>query len=164
MRRVGGRVRAERRGTEADMTVGKICQHQVDFADPEEPVRAAAQRMAARNVGTLVVVDELRRPVGLLTDRDIALTVVAAGLDPQLFCVRDVMTPHPHCISASVPIEKALTHMRELVVRRLPVIDADGAVTGIVSVDDILQVLAKEFGELGRLLERSSPRALASRP
>lgn len=143
------------------MTVGRICRREVDLVEPDELVRVAAQRMASRNVGSLLVVDGRRRVLGLVTDRDLALRVVAQGRDPHLTRVGDVMTPHPDSVSEETSIEDALSVMRARGVRRLPVIGPGGSLAGVVSVDDILVLLAQEFGELSRLIEHSSPQVLA---
>lgn len=144
------------------MTVGRICVREVDLADSNETVKAAAQRMAARNVGTLVVLDPRRKPLGLLTDRDLALRVVGRGLDPLTTLVSEVMTRELTRIAEDTPIEDALRRMRSLGVRRMPVVDHDGVLVGIVSVDDFVSLLAEEFGDLGGVLARSSPGALAA--
>ena len=65
------------------MSVGRICTRYVDLADPEETVQAAARRMLERKVGTVVILDPAKRPVGLLTDRDLVLRVLAQGQDPR---------------------------------------------------------------------------------
>jgi CBS domain-containing protein len=143
------------------MTVGRICQREVDLADAGEPVRAAAQRMRARNVGSLVILDTERRPIGIVTDRDLALAVVAEGRDADEVRVGDVMSPAPRTVSEDTPIEDTLAVMRARHVRRLPVVDARGRLVGMVSVDDVLSLLAEEFAQLGGLIEGSSPHALA---
>jgi len=143
------------------MTVGRICRRDVDLVDAAATARVAAQRMAARNVGSLLVVDGRRRVLGVLTDRDLALRVVAQGCDPHLTRVSDVMTQHPDTVSEETSIEDALAVMRARGVRRLPVLGAGGALAGVVSVDDILVLLAQEFGELSRLIEHSSPLQMA---
>ena len=143
------------------MTVGRICRRDVDLVDAAATARVAAQRMAARNVGSLLVVDGRRRVLGVVTDRDLALRVVAPGCDPHLTRVSDVMTPHPDTVSEETSIEDALAVMRARGVRRLPVLGAGGALAGVVSVDDILVLLAQEFGELSRLIEHSSPLQMA---
>ncbi|HVS11054.1 MAG TPA: CBS domain-containing protein [Planctomycetota bacterium] len=143
------------------MTVGRICQREVDLAQATEPVRAAARRMESRNVGSLVVIDEAERPMGILTDRDLALRIVAGGLDADATVVVQVMTPQPRTVSEDTPIEDALGLMRSASVRRLPVVDRKGRLVGVLSLDDILSLLAEEFEEVGKLLERTSPRALA---
>ena len=143
------------------MTVGIICRRAVDMVEPGALVRVAAQRMAARNVGSLLVVDGSRHVLGVVTDRDLALRVVAQGRDPHLTRIVDVMTPHPDTVSEETSVEDALTVMRSRGVRRLPVVGHAGELAGVVSVDDILVLLSQEFGELSRLIEHSSPRALA---
>lgn len=143
------------------MSIGRICRREVDLIEPEAVARAAANRMAARNVGSLLVVDGRRHVLGVVTDRDLALRVVGQGRDPGLTRVVDVMTPHPDAVSEDTAVEDALAVMRARGVRRLPVLGPGGALVGVVSVDDVLVLLAQEFGELSRLIEHSSPQALA---
>jgi CBS domain-containing protein len=143
------------------MTVAKICQREVDTAAPDESAQVAAQRMNSRSVGTLLVLDERKRPVGILTDRDLAIGVVGKGTDPAAALVREVMTPDPRTVAEETPIEDALALMRSRGVRRLPVVSRDGTLVGLVSLDDILGLLAEELRHVGQLIERSSPRALA---
>ena len=83
------------------------------------------------------------------------------GLDADATLVAQVMTPQPRTVSEDTPIEDALGLMRSASVRRLPVVDRKGRLVGVVSLDDILSLLAEEFEEVGKLLERTSPRALA---
>jgi len=139
------------------MTVGLICQRAVDTADALERVQSAAQRMGSRNVGTLIVLDATRRPIGILTDRDIAVRVVGRGRDPFATAVRDVMTGELETVLESSSVEEALKCMRVRGVRRLPVTRASGEIMGVVSLDDILAHLAQEFAVVGRLLEASAP-------
>ncbi|MBX6313776.1 MAG: CBS domain-containing protein, partial [Isosphaeraceae bacterium] len=65
------------------MSVGRICTRYVDLADAKETVQAAARRMLERKVGTLVILDAAKVPVGLLTDRDLVLRVLAQGKGPR---------------------------------------------------------------------------------
>lgn len=139
------------------MTIGKICNRNVDTADASESVQTAAQRMGVRNVGSLVVLSELRRPVGILTDRDLAVRVVGAGRDPYTTRVEDVMTGDIEVVPETLSIEDGLKRMRSRGVRRLPVVSTGGDCVGILSMDDILAHLAHEFAVLGRLIEVSSP-------
>jgi CBS domain-containing protein len=143
------------------MTIGRICQRDVDTADSKECARAAARRMATRCVGTLVILDREKRPVGILTDRDLAVRVLAEGLNPDTTPVADVMTLHPTTINENTSIEDVLALMRAKSVRRLPVVERQGRLVGLVSVDDVLALLAEEFRHLGKLLEKSSPNNLA---
>ena len=142
------------------MTVGRICTREVDLVDTFEKVTTAAQRMLQRNVGTLVVVDGGKKPVGILTDRDLTIRVVAKGLDPATVVVQDVMTPEPKLVREDIPIETAVSMMRTGGVRRLPVVDRLGSLEGIVSVDAVIGVIAEETGQMAKLLERENPRSL----
>ena len=139
------------------MTIERICQRNLDTAQAVESVRTAAQRMGTRNVGTLVVLDETSRPVGILTDRDVAVRVVGQGRDPYTTSVESVMTENLETVREDVSVEDALRRMRSRGVRRLPVTNRTGDCVGIVSLDDILAYLAKEFAVLSRLLETSTP-------
>jgi CBS domain-containing protein len=116
--------------------------------------------MDSRSVGTLVVLDRDERPVGIVTDRDLALRVVGAGRDPLETLVSQVMTTSVHTAFEEMPIENALTLMRSQAVRRLLVVQKTGELIGIVTLDDVLELLAEELGEVGRLIRRESPRAV----
>jgi CBS domain-containing protein len=140
------------------MSVGRICTRYVDLADAEETAQAAAQRMRDRQVGTLVILDRAKKPVGILTDRDLVTRAVAQGKDPRQTYVDEVMTRNPRTISESAPIEQALALMRSGSFRRIPVIGSDGTLVGLVSLDDILSLLAEEFAQVGTLVENEMPR------
>ena len=145
----------------SEMSVGRICVRDVDLANPDEPVQKAAQRMHARNVGTLMVLDPDSRPVGILTDRDLATRVVAKGLDAYTTTVREVMSDAPRSVREDTTIEMALSQMRSGPFRRLPVTDANGELVGLVSIDDVLDLLSGEFTEIGRLIRNESPSTVA---
>jgi CBS domain-containing protein len=142
------------------MSVGKICVREVDTAKLAESVAVAAVRMHQRAVGTLVVVNNNAQPVGIVTDRDLVARVLATGRDPTVTSMSDVMTPDPKTVSEQVPIESALSIMRSGRFRRLPVLDRDNRLIGLVTLDDILMFLAEEFEQIGRLLERETPRGV----
>jgi CBS domain-containing protein len=144
------------------MSVGRICAREVDLAEAQEPMQVAAERMHARNVGTLVVLNAAKEPVGILTDRDLAIKGTARGLDPYKGVVADVMTPCPICVHEEAPIEEALRIMRSRTFRRLPVVNVQGKLVGLLSLDDILLLLAEEFQEIDRLLAKEGPRVLAT--
>jgi CBS domain-containing protein len=129
----------------------------VDTAGVRESAADAARRMRERQVGTLVVVDEAAHPMGLITDRDIAMRVVAGGREAHRTSVADIMTPMPTAVLEDTSIESALGTMRVGRMRRLPVIDGNGALVGIVSLDDILALIAEEFSLIGSLLDRETP-------
>ncbi len=141
------------------MNIGRLCSRDVHVLEPHETARVAAERMKAKNLGTLVVIDSRRSPVGIVTDRDLVLRVMALGLDPAKALVDDVMTGHPRTLSEDMPVEGSLSTMRSLGVRRMPVVDAAGRLTGMISVDDVLAQLAEELAELSRILQYSRPRS-----
>ncbi len=139
------------------MSVGSICRRNVYLATHDESVLDAARRMRDLNVGTLLVLDPTKRPVGMVTDRDLTVRVLAAGAPPAATAVREIMTLIPETVAADTSIEKALGIMRSGRFRRLPVVDAKGALVGILSLDDVLELLAQEFGEIGRLVRSGEP-------
>lgn len=143
------------------MSVGRICVRDVDTAEAGEPVQVAAARMCDRKVGTLIVVGEGRRPIGILTDRDLAVRVVAHSRDAAGTTVEEVMTRFPATVREETPIEMAIQEMRQGPFRRLPVVDDDGCLVGLISLDDILDLLTEEFNEIGELLRREGPASLA---
>ena len=143
------------------MSLQHILQRDVDTALASESAQAAAQRMRSRNVGMLVVVDAKLRPMGILTDRDLALSVVAEGRDPNQTQVLDVMTSEPVCLPEDKTTDDALTLMRKAGIRRLPVINARGLLVGVVSMDDVLKTVSEKLVCISEVLENSSPRRLA---
>ncbi len=119
------------------MTVGEFCNRQVVIARRDEYVTVAAQRMRDLHVGTLVVVDAQdgrRIPVGLVTDRDLVVRVLSDG--------------------ARAVIKK----MRSFGVRRLPVVNDRGGLEGILSVDDLIDLVAEELSDLKTLVSREQKR------
>lgn len=135
------------------MSVGRICSRDVYLADSNESVALAAMRMRNHQVGTLVVLDEQKRPIGIVTDRDLAVRVMAAGKDPHSCNVAEIMTRSPKTVREDAPIEEALNQMSQLGVRRMIVVDAERRLTGIVSLDDVLSLLGEEISRIGRLLD-----------
>jgi CBS domain-containing protein len=138
------------------MSAGRICSRDVDTASYDESVADAARRMRDRQVGSLIVVDE-QRPVGIITDRDLTVRVLAAGIDPRLTRVSEAMTPSPTTIREDDSIEAALGYMRAGRFRRLPVVGRDGRVIGILALDDVLELVAQELADIGQLLRREAP-------
>src|SRR5512144_1537376 len=136
------------------MSAGRICSRMVATAWPNEPVRVAARRMAEQEVGT-------GEAVGMVTDRDIALRCVAAGLDPDRATVTQIMTKPVRAIDEHTPVEEAIARMAEKGTRRLIVTGEGKRLVGILSIDDILGLLIEEAGPIGRLLEKQSPRIVA---
>ena len=138
------------------MTVRDICKRDVDTVSYDQSALDAARCMRDRQVGSLVVVDD-NRPVGILTDRDVAVRVVAAGLDPATTRVSDVMTPSPTTAVEDATIADAIGYMCAGRFRRLPVVRPDGHLVGILALDDVLAMVADELAEVGPLLRREAP-------
>jgi CBS domain-containing protein len=139
------------------MSVGKICTRVTHTATPDETVRTAAARMGERGVGTLVVIGDGREPIGIVTDRDIAVRCVAAGLDPDEVSVAEIMSAPLNSIHEDMAIDAALRRMSGMHVRRCPVVDDAGALVGILAVDDVLDLLAEEMSAVGTLVGGGSP-------
>lgn len=142
------------------MSVGRICIREVDTADVTETVQEAAERMCARNVGTLIVLNPEHQPLGIVTDRDLAIRVVARGKDPFTTTVGEIMTLFPRTVHEETAIEDAIPIMRVGPFRRLPVVDHEGKLVGLLSMDDVLELLAEEFREIGQLLRAERPDSL----
>ncbi len=136
------------------MSVGRVCSRVVATAATGESVSAGAARMAQFGVGSLVVVDEDRNPVGILTDRDVALRAVGAGLDPGATPVSQVMSAPVRSVDESTPIEEALAVMERGGVRRLVVTGEGGILAGIFALDDALELIAEEVARVGRILAK----------
>lgn len=145
------------------MSVKRYCSRNVDTVTPAESVQTAAGRLHARKVGCLVVVDALnqRQPIGIVTDRDIAVRVVAEGRDPQSTCISDIMTLFPDKVREDTSIQDALRIMRSGSFRRVPVINEDGSLVGLLSLDDVLRAVARELSDVSRLIEQEGPTSLA---
>jgi CBS domain-containing protein len=154
-------VQSARGRRETDMRIQHLYRREVDVARPQETVQVAAQRMAQREVGTLVVVDAHSRPVGIVTDRDVVTRVVAPRRDPAETTVEDVMTIRPTTVTKDGAAEAALTLMADGGFRRLPVVGADGTLAGVVSLDDVVRALAAEMGRVSRVLATQTPDRVA---
>jgi CBS domain-containing protein len=107
--------------------------------------------MKRQNIGS-VVVEEDGAPIGILTDRDLTLRLVAEELDPANTTVDRVMSAFPVYLTLQRDVREALEVMGEMGVRRLPVVNAKGRVIGIISLDDIIIELAHELGQVHKLL------------
>ena len=121
----------------------------------ESTVEAAARVMRDRRVGSLVITRS-GRPIGLITDRDIVVRVVAEGLDVRAARVDDFVTFDPITVSVHEGIETATARMRRHGVRRLPLVDEDGRAIGIVTADELLALLGRELAAVCEGIENRS--------
>ena len=148
------------------MAIGEICSRDVVLTRRDMSVREAARLMREYHVGALVVVDETgegRRPVGVLTDRDIVVGIVAKGLDPDGLRVDEVMAPQVITASERAGVAETVELMRAKGVRRVPVVDARGMLVGIVAADDFVDLLAEEMSAIARMIVREQHRESAGR-
>lgn len=126
------------------MNAGSVCKRGVVTVAPTDDLIAAAHVMREKHVGYLIV-SQSSRVVGVLTDRDIVVAVLAQEVDAHAVKVGDVMTCNPLLIDEDQSIEAVLRHMREAGVRRVPVVDRSGALTGVLSIDDVLERIAEQL-------------------
>jgi CBS domain-containing protein len=135
------------------MDIGKICNRNVVTVLEADELTRAARLMRERHIGYLVVVrprliDGTSTPVGVITDRDIVVAVVAKEADPRTLKVGDVMTRQPAVVEEGTSVSTALQLMRRIGVRRLPVIGSGGMLVGVLSLDDMLDTLAGELMDI----------------
>jgi CBS domain-containing protein len=135
------------------MNIGDICKRKVVTIAEHDELTRAAELMRERHIGFLVVVkpnagEGGSAPIGVVTDRDIVVAVVARGADPRTLRVGDVMTREPVVAEQDKPVSSALREMRRIGVRRLPVVDRAGALAGVLSIDDVVDALASELWDV----------------
>ena len=149
------------------MAVGDICSRDVITIAADASLGYAAHLMREMHVGMLVVVGPTaqngdRVVQGVLTDRDIVVTVVGRDAEPKDFKVMDVMTRNPLLIAAGTSVAAALLLMRTNGVRRVPVVGPRNELIGVLSIDDVLDVVAEELTAISGAIrgERSRERVL----
>ncbi|MCF7965467.1 MAG: CBS domain-containing protein [Methylobacter tundripaludum] len=143
------------------MAIGEFCNRDVVFATREMSLPEAAQLMREYHVGDLVVVDEVggkRAPVGVVTDRDIVIEIIAKSLNLDEFSVGDIMAPQLVSVQETEGVFETIRLMRTKAIRRIPVLNSEGGLAGIVSADDILELLAEEMTELAKVAPRGQER------
>jgi CBS domain-containing protein len=148
------------------MNVGEICSRIVVVAERSTPVQQAAKLMRDHHIGALVVTEggaEARRPIGIVTDRDIVVEVVAAGVDYRALTVGDIMAERPATIKETAGLFEVMAQMRSGGVRRLVVVDAIGHLLGIVAMDDLIPILAEELSSLAQAIRVEQRREMQRR-
>jgi CBS domain-containing protein len=147
-------------------TIEMICERDVICAGRDTTVQAAAKLMRHYHVGSLVIVDETygrRVPVGIVTDRDIVVEVNALDLDPNVITVGDIALPELVTVREGEGVLQTAEIMRYKGVRRLPVVNEAGDLIGIVSIDDLLEVLTEQMTEMARVLGREREQEVHAR-
>ncbi len=146
------------------MPIGDFCKRDVVVTDRNATVMAAARLMRDNHVGAVVVGDANGRPVGIVTDRDMVVEVLACGLDPETILVEDIMLESLHTVSEREGVFTTIRLMREHGVRRLPVVNGTGELEGIISLDDLIALLATETEEISKLIARERTKETRQRP
>ena len=131
----------------------------VQVVRPDESLQRAAQVMDELNVGALPVCDN-NGLVGMITDRDITVRATAAGLSGDTR-VADVMTDHARWCTTEQTVQEAMQQMADVQIRRMPVVDADRRVVGIVSLGDLA---TRHQGHVAAALRRISDPSMPDRP
>jgi len=139
------------------MTVLECCRMDVVTASPDAKVSEVAEMMSDANVGCVVITGDNRCPVGIVTDRDIVVRVVAGGMDPGRTAIGEVMTRDPVVVEDGTGLFEAMQFIRDEGVRRLPIIDYDGRLAGIITLDDIIRLIGQEMQFIGDVIREASP-------
>lgn len=143
------------------MTVGKICNREVVITTPEATLIAVAKLMREYHVGNVVVVKARgpeKVPVGIITDRDIVLAIVASEVDLDAVLAGDIMSHELLTAGEEESIWDVLQRMRSHGVRRLPVVNGRGGLEGILSVNDFLELISEELLALAQVATRQQQR------
>ena len=149
------------------MFAGEICNREVVVVGEESSVTEAAQIMREYHVGDIVIVKTSyckQIPVGILTDRDITLEIVARNVDPETIRVGDAMTFELTTVFEDDDLMSVIEVMRNHGIRRVPVVDMDEALVGILTVDDIIDLLSEVMIDLAHLIESQRRREKKVRP
>ncbi|MFA6016060.1 MAG: CBS domain-containing protein [Gallionellaceae bacterium] len=149
------------------MPISSICNRNVITVPFDSSVLQAAQLMREHHVGDVIVVEErlgVRVPIGIVTDRDLVMEVMATELNSATLTVGDIMTPELVFMKESSGIFEAIEFMRAKCVRRMPVVDDNNALVGILTTDDLLELLAEELLTLSRLVRDEQNKEIMNRP
>lgn len=139
------------------MSLGHICRREVVTVEPGTTVSEVTRIMEDKNLGSVIVTGGDDR-FGIVTDRDIALRVVNRCLDPARTTVEEIMTQNPVLtLREDMGLLEALEQIRKSAVRRFPVVDLDGRLTGIITLDDIIRLLGKEIADVASVIENEGP-------
>lgn len=148
------------------MSIKEICNRELVSVGRDDTVFKAAQLMRKNHVGNVLVVEEKQHitvPIGIVTDRDVVIEVVAPGLDPHVITVGDIMQAGIITIDENAGVFDAIRLMTSQGVRRLPVVKKDGRLTGIITLDDLFINLAGVFCNFTKLLSKELHNELENR-
>jgi len=137
------------------MSAGEYCNREVVVVGKTEVLREAVTLMRSNHVGDVVVVDRQATnmlPLGILTDRDLVIEILAKDVDMDSVNVGDVMSVDIITVTEDTKLLDAIKIMRNKGIRRLPVVNTAGGLEGILTVDDILELLAEQISNLVKLV------------
>jgi CBS domain-containing protein len=137
------------------MTLKTICNREVLIAQKNDTLVEAAKLMREYQVGSIVVIEEqngVRYPVGLVTDRDIVIEVIAKEVDINSVTLGDVMYRDIILGKENDDVNETIKIMRQRGIRRLPVVDGSGALVGIVTMDDLIDLIAEQLKDIATLI------------
>ncbi len=123
---------------------------------PSSSIEKAAKVMDEKNVGCVVVVEE-EKPIGILTDRDIVVRAISKSLDVKTTQIDKAMTPDPVTLDEGLGLFEALETMKQYAVRRFPIVDSYGKLSGFFSLDDVMYLLGIEMSAVARIIEQEGP-------
>jgi CBS domain-containing protein len=148
------------------MSAGEYCNREVVVIDDTASVREAIALMRTHHVGDVIVVEkkaDARKPLGILTDRDIVLELLAEDVDLDAVNVGDVMSYELETVGEDVKYLDAIKVMRAKGIRRLPVVNSRSELIGILTVDDVLELIAEQLSDLVSLITRERKQESARR-
>ncbi|MEX2353038.1 MAG: CBS domain-containing protein [Gammaproteobacteria bacterium] len=147
------------------MKTSDYCNRRVITTKADSSISEAARLMREHHVGCLVVVteDDVQQPIGILTDRDIVVEITAQSVPPESVSVKDIMTSNPVVARTEDDILTTLKLMDARGARRIPVTDGSGRLAGILSTDDLLEVIHDSLGQLLSIYGRELAQEQTSR-
>jgi len=139
------------------LSIRELCKRDFVAVGRDDTVFKAAELMRQHHIGDVLVVKKVQDavlPAGIVTDRDVVIEIVAPGLDPHVITVGDIMLPVIYTIEEDAGVFDAIRLMAGKGVRRLPVVEKGGGLIGIITLDDLLLLMANEFCSFAELLTR----------
>ena len=143
------------------MHIGEACQRDPVTASADDSVRDAAKRMKQLGVGSLIVIDEGRHPIGVVTDRDVVQRVIRRRRDPDTTTLGEIMSVDIVSVWDRAPLERAFHRMRQNDARRVITTDDHGRVSGLITADDALRIISSDLAAIADVIGAQSPDAAA---
>ena len=148
------------------MSIGEYCNRELVIVSRTESVKEAIDLMRSHHVGDVIVVDrqgDLVLPIGILTDRDIVLEILAEGVDLNTINIGDVMNYELVTVAEQSNLIDTIKIMQAKGVRRMPVVDNQGGLVGIITADDILELVAEQLQDIVGLIHQEQKREIKQR-